>query len=322
MNHDISHCVQSEGASFGADPIDVESSWASGSVHMRTMASGGHCQRRVVRNELAIGICFQNPGSDAQWRLDGKPVLNKIWTSTSGSCDLVVLPPGREFQGRCHGSGQGLWLFIDPQSISEDSHVKSFAEKARVDCSWAKDRLAWTIATELRNECENGYPRGPMFLEAASIALVVQLAYVLDGAAPRFEPIHALSDRKLRCVLDYMQSHLDHNITLSELAGLVDLTPRYFCKVFKQAIGRPPHQFQIEQRIERAKSLLCRPEVSVTEVALMVGFSSQSHLNAYFRREVGVTPARYRAEVRQNRPPPRGARQLDIAQDLTDIYGV
>jgi AraC family transcriptional regulator len=321
MIHDILHCVQREGASFAAVPTDVESSWAGGSVHMRTMASDGYCQRRLVRNELAIGICFQSPGSAVQWRLEGKQVLDKIWTSTSGSCDMVVLPPGREFQGRCRGRGQGLWLFIDPLLISADSQVKSFAEKARVDCSWAKDRLAWTIATELRNECENGYPRGPMFLEAASTALVVQLAYVLDGVAPRFEPIRALSERKLRYVLDYMQCHLDHNMTLSELAKLVDLTPRYFCEVFKQAMGRPPHQFQIEQRVERAKSLLCRPEVSVTEVALMVGFSSQSHLNVYFRREAGVTPARYRAELRQNRPPSRGVRQLEIAEDLTDIYG-
>jgi AraC family transcriptional regulator len=302
MAPDIWDGVGRDGGSFGADPIDVEYSWTGGSVRLRTMDADGHCQRRLVRNDLAIGICFQNPGSAVQWRLEGMPVLDKVWTSTSGSRDLIVLPPEHEFQGRCRGSGQGLWLFVDPLSVSDDKRVKSFAEKPTVDCSWAKDRLAWTIATELRNECENGYPRGPMFLEAASTALVAQLAYVLDKAAPRFEPIRALSGKRLQFVLDYMQSHLDHNITLSELAGLVELTPRYFCEVFKQAMGRPPHQFQIEQRIERAKSLLCRSETSVTDVALMVGFSSQSHLNVYFRRVVGVTPARYRAEVRQTKP--------------------
>ena len=101
-------------------------------------------------------------------------------------------------------------------------------------------------------------------------------------------------------VIEYIESNLDHNITLSELAGLVQLTPRYFCAVFKQAMGRPPHQFQIERRVERAKSLLGQPPVSLTDVALMVGFSSQSHLNEYFRRIVGVTPARYRAAVQNN----------------------
>jgi AraC family transcriptional regulator len=112
----------------------------------------------------------------------------------------------------------------------------------------------------------------------------------------------ALSRRKLQLVLEYIDSNLDRNITLSELAGLVDLTPRYFCAAFKQTVGRPPHQFQLEQRVERAKSLLHQPLVSLIEVALTVGFSSQSHLNDYFRRMVGVTPARYRAEVLQKMP--------------------
>jgi AraC family transcriptional regulator len=298
----VANFVLGEDRSLSEDPIDTQFAWASGSVHMRRTAAQGQCERRLVRGELAIGICFQNAGSAAQWWLDGKPVLDRIWTSAGGSHDLVILPPGREFLGRCRGSGQGLWIFIDPQSISDDSRVKSFAEKARVDCSWAKDHLSRAIVTELANECENGFPRGPMYLETASTALVVQLAYVLDGRAPRVEPIRALSAPKLRLVMEYMESNLDRNVTLTELAALVDLTPRYFGTVFKQAIGRPPHQFQIEQRVERAKSLLRQPPVSVTDIALMVGFSSQSHLNAYFRRIVGVTPARYRVAILQNKP--------------------
>jgi AraC family transcriptional regulator len=298
----LANFVLGEDRSLSKDPIDTQFAWASGSVHMRRTAAQGRCERRLVRDELAIGICFQNAGSAAQWWLDGKPVLDRIWTSVRGSHDLVILPPGLEFLGRCRGSGQGLWIFIDPQSISDDSRVKSFAEKARVDCSWAKDHLSWAIVTELANECENGFPRGPMFLETASTALVAQLAYVLDGRPPRVEPFCALSAPKLRLVMEYMESNLDRNVTLKELAALVDLTPRYFCAVFKQAIGRPPHQFQIEQRVERAKSLLRQPPISVTDVALMVGFSSQSHLNAYFRRIVGVTPARYRAAILQNKP--------------------
>jgi AraC family transcriptional regulator len=298
----VANFVQEEGRSLSKDLIDTQFAWAGGSVHMRRTAAQGRCERRLIRGELAIGICFPNAGSAAQWWLDGKPVLERVWTSAGGPHDLVILPPGREFLGRGRGGGQCLWIFIDPPSISDDGRVKSFAERARVDCSWAKDHLSRAIVTELANECENGFPRGPMFLEAASTALVVQLAYVLDGRAPCAEPSYALSAPKLRLVMEYIESNLDRNVTLTELAALVGLTPRYFCTVFKQAIGRPPHQFQIEQRVERAKSLLRQPPVSVSDVALMVGFSSQSHLSAYFRRIVGVTPARYRAAILQNKP--------------------
>ena len=216
------------------------------------------------------------------------------------SHDLVVLPPGCEFHARCQGSGQGLWLFLNPQSITSDNRVQSFIGRMTVDYSWTKDRLAWMVASEIRKECKNGFPRGPMFLESASTIFVTQLAYVLDEAVPHFEPIRALSAAKLRSVIDYIGSNLDRNITLSELSALVQLTPRYFCGAFKQAIGRPPHQYLIEQRVERARMLLRDPNLSLTDVALIVGFNSQSHLNDHFRRIVGITPARYRSETQPN----------------------
>jgi AraC family transcriptional regulator len=276
---------------------DVKSSWADGSVHLRTQSAQHRCERRLLRTELAIGICFQKPGSAVQWDVDGKPVLDKIWPSKGGSRDLVILPAGHEFVGRCRGSGQGLWLFIGPQSIDHNSRIMAFAQQARIDCSWAHDRLSWMIALELKNECSNGFPRGSMFLQSASMALLAQLAYIFDKVEPQVESTRALSGPKLSLVLEYIESNLDRNVTLAELAGLVELTPRYFCEVFRRAMGRPPHQYQIEQRIERAKSLLHQPYMPLIDIALRVGFSSQSHLNVYFRRIVGVTPARYRSDV-------------------------
>lgn len=300
MSHVLSDTNRQERRPHSQVTSDVKFAWADGSVHLKTMSAEGRCEHKVVRKTLAIGICFQNAGSAVQWQLDGKSVLDKTWAASGGSRDLVVLPAGHEFVGRCRGSGQGLWLFIEPRSI--DSRIRAFVEKAKVDCSWAQDRLSWTLATELRNECRAGFPRGPMFVQAASMALLAQLAYVFEKVAPEVEPMRALSEPKLSLVLEYIESNLDHNVTLAELAGLVELTPRYFCEVFKRAMGRPPHQFQIEQRIERAKSLLHQPRVPLSDIALMVGFSSQSHLNVYFRRIVGVTPARYRTEALAAKP--------------------
>jgi AraC family transcriptional regulator len=279
--------------------IDVEStlSWQSGSALMKTQAADSSCQRDFIREDLAVGILFQNPGSEVTWHLDGKLVLDKSWSPKTASHDLVVLPTGCEFHAQCQGSGQGLWLFLDPASITSDARVQSFIKRTTVDYSWSKDRLAWMVASEIRKECKNGFPRGAMFLESASMIFVTQLAYVLDEAVPHLEPTRALSDNKLEAVIDYIGSNLDRNITLSELSALVQLTPRYFCGAFKQAIGKPPHQYLIEQRVERARMMLVDPSLSLTEVALIVGFSSQSHLNDHFRRIVGISPSRYRSEI-------------------------
>jgi AraC family transcriptional regulator len=273
-------------------------SWTSGSALMATQGAHSGCCRDFLRNDLAIGILvFEGSSFEVTWRMDGRLVLDKRWSPTAASRDLVVLPPGCEFQARCRGSGQGLWLFIDPQTLIDDEHVKSFSERATVDCSWSRDRLSRALVSEIKTECTNGFPRGPMFLERAAMLFVTQLASVLDDATPRFEPTRALCGSKVRMVMDYFECNLHRNITLSEVSALVGLTPRYFCAAFKEAMGRPPHQFQIERRVERAKSLLRDPNLSLTDVALIVGFNSQSHLGGYFRRVTGMTPARYRSDL-------------------------
>lgn len=80
---------------------------------------------------MAVGLVFQNPGSEVTWQLDGRRVLAKTWSQTVVSRDLVVLPHGCEFHARCQGSGQGLWLFLDPQSVADDERVRSFAPSRR-----------------------------------------------------------------------------------------------------------------------------------------------------------------------------------------------
>lgn len=277
--------------------IEKKLSWTNGSAIARAQSERSRCRGNILRNEVAIGACFPNLDSKNTWYLDGKRVLTRDASSTNRPNDLIVLPPGREFQCQCRGSGQGFWLFIDQQTIVDDPRVKSFMQRATVDSSWVKDRLLWTIASEIRKEGSNGFPRGPLFLEHAAAILITQLAFVLDEAKPRLKQTHAIGDIKLRMVIDYMESNIHRNLALSELAALTELTPSYFCAAFRQATGRPPHQFLIERRVERAKTLLLGGDASLIDIALAVGFNSQSHLGAYFRRIVGVTPARYRAET-------------------------
>jgi AraC family transcriptional regulator len=277
--------------------VENHFSWHKGSVLMRTQGLDDSCSQDFFRDDIAIGIIVsKGPGSEATWHLDGRLVLDKTWTSSPGERYLVVLPPRCEFRARGTGAGEELWLFIKPESIAENVSVKRFSERMTVDCSWSKDRLAWAVISEIRDECLAGFPRGPLFIESAATVFFTQLAYLFGQASPRSDPPRALSGSKLQLVIDHFENNLHRNLTLLELSGLVALTPRYFCKAFKDACGRPPHQFQIERRLERAKTLLCDPALTLANVALMVGFSSQSHLNSSFRRSTGVTPARYRAE--------------------------
>jgi AraC family transcriptional regulator len=94
----------------------------------------------------------------------------------------------------------------------------------------------------------------------------------------------------LQHVLAYIHGHLDQPLTLAELSFLTGMSTYHFARTFKQVTGVAPHHYVLNARIERAKSLLLRGNVSIAEVAQKVGFFDQSHFTRYFKRVVGITP--------------------------------
>lgn len=103
-----------------------------------------------------------------------------------------------------------------------------------------------------------------------------------------------LTHTQLQQVLDYIHTHLDRDLSLTELAGVINISPTYFASLFKQAMGIAPHQYVIQQRVERAKLMLSKTDLAIADIALQVGFSSQSHLNQQFKRLTGMTPNQVR----------------------------
>jgi AraC family transcriptional regulator len=107
-----------------------------------------------------------------------------------------------------------------------------------------------------------------------------------------------LGDRKLLQVTNYINDYLDQDIKLANLAQLLGMSQSHFSYLFKQSMGISPHQYLLQQRIERAKQLLKQTDRSVMEIALTCGFDSHSHLSKQFRQLTGMTPKAYRLSER------------------------
>jgi AraC-like DNA-binding protein len=88
------------------------------------------------------------------------------------------------------------------------------------------------------------------------------------------------------------------SLTLSDLGEQAGLPPLRLLRAFKAATGLPPHAYQTQLRLERARSLLTSG-LPAAEVAFMVGFYDQSHLGRFFRETYGVTPGKYGAATRR-----------------------
>ena len=72
------------------------------------------------------------------------------------------------------------------------------------------------------------------------------------------------------------------------------MSPYHFLRLFKESMGLTPYRYVIERRVERARELLRRSSLPISEVALSCGFTDQSHLSWHFKRLVGLTPKAFR----------------------------
>lgn len=156
-------------------------------------------------------------------------------------------------------------------------------------------RLAGLLCA-MRAEVREGCLSGRLYAEAISIALLAYLAGKYCAAHAGSNAC-TLSLSQKRCLGDHIQDSLTDNISVTELAALVQMSPSHFSRVFKASFGETPYHFVMRQRVATAKAMLADPKLTATEVASALGFASQSHFVKVFRQFTGMTPRQYRMGV-------------------------
>jgi len=130
-------------------------------------------------------------------------------------------------------------------------------------------------------------------LEKDSRLMSVLSEFVVNRADERISPRPVGKEpRAVGLVREYLEEDSTENVSLDELSRVANLSPYYLCRVFKEEVGMPPHAYQMNVRLDRAKNLLLRGW-PISKVAQESGFYDQSHFTRYFKRLVGVTPGSY-----------------------------
>ncbi len=153
------------------------------------------------------------------------------------------------------------------------------------------------IAMMLLAELHQSSFGSQLYVDSLANALAVHLLRHHGTTRPQL-PIYegGLPQGQILKVLDYIDAYLGDEITLGDLAQLLDISPFHFGRLFKQSLGLSPYQYLLRQRVERAKKLLKQTDKPIVEVALDCGFNSHSHMGRKFRQLTGITPKAYRAK--------------------------
>jgi len=101
-----------------------------------------------------------------------------------------------------------------------------------------------------------------------------------------------------RNCLELMHARLSEHLSLDQLAAEAGLSLSHFARMFKRSVGVPPRVYLMHIRIEKACELLERTDMSVTGIALEVGYSSNQTFGRAFLKRVHVTPGDYRRALR------------------------
>jgi len=118
------------------------------------------------------------------------------------------------------------------------------------------------------------------------------LAPALQPApAPCRTPAHR---REVLAAREHLAANLERPVSLEELAGVAGLSSGHLVRTFRNVLGLPPHAYQNQLRVERAKELLAHG-LPIAQVAQDTGFTDQSHFHRTFRRFVAATPGQYQA---------------------------
>lgn len=200
---------------------------------------------------------------------------------------------------RClfRGPYDALHLHVPNELIAECARDMPGHQMAVLcsEATLAKDPMVEWLARALLGADQGGVSFGQLYADCIGIAIVARLIAAARRAAPSERPkVTALARWRLKRAIDYVEARLAEPVRLAGVASATGLTRMHFAAQFRAATGLRPHEYLLRRRIERAQEMLVGTRMSVVDVALSVGFQTQSHFTSVFKRFVGQPPCAWR----------------------------
>ncbi|MCM3748800.1 AraC family transcriptional regulator [Paenibacillus pasadenensis] len=168
----------------------------------------------------------------------------------------------------------------------ERGYHKNRIWKLRQHSAWEEAHMA------LLQEAETNSMNRPAALSSLAYAV---LAEFVQQAVPLAQVRSAQAENRIIALLPYLQEQADQPFVLQEWADRAEVSPHYFCKLFRSVLGMTPSDYVTRARLQRAKQkLLEHRDAKIGDIAEQAGYPSVSYFNKRFQEHEGMTPTEYR----------------------------
>ena len=247
--------------------------------------AGAFSERYLLKHVVILHL---TPPMDSEWQWPGEG-WKRVRINTGG---IHILPARVPHAGRWFSYAENILVEIAPELLAAVAPRQTEVElrhSLAIEDPWISQSIL-----ALEDDVKCGSPAGPIYGETMGAALAAHLARRYAQVLPEPAICGGLSCQILSRVLQYIGDNVDTSLSLQSLADLAQMDSFLFLRRFKQSTGLAPHQYVLRQRVERAKLLLGDPKLPITEIALRLGFASQSHFATVFRRIAKASPRAYR----------------------------
>jgi AraC family transcriptional regulator len=211
-----------------------------------------------------------------------------------------ILPAEVDYFSAWNSTDTGINFTFDPAFLTQVAERNLGIDRSQTElfCKpFIRDRQLTAIANLFQHEIETGGMGGNLYSESLCNILSIHLLRHYSTFTPKLPlPNNSLSAAQLDRIIDYIETHISQTIHLCDLATIVRMSESHFSRSFKQSTGIAPHQYLLKRRVERAKQLLLKSQLSILEIALECGFAHPGHLSRHFKRIVGMTPNKFRQQ--------------------------
>jgi AraC family transcriptional regulator len=226
--------------------------------------------------------------------VDGRVYHVPGWT---GQDFVGVFPANLPTSSRWSEEGEFIHCYLDQTFLTHAAHESINPDRVEIILEFPplKDPLIWQIGAALKSLLENDPQNSCFYAESMATALaahLLQFYTTRPHVLRKYED--GLSKVQIQQSIEYINEHLHRNLTLTEIATELDMSQYYFCRLFKQSIGMTPHQYLIQQRVEKSKQLLKQPAAKIVDISAGCGFANPSHFARCFRQRMGISPQQFR----------------------------